>query len=81
METKISTVERLLRKLGLPREPYRPDHCLFTDLVGSPPRAGAHSCPRSCAGAKLIERVVMANASLVEVDTSIFRKAFSGSLR
>ena len=29
----------------------------------------------------LIERVVIANASLVEVDTSIFRKAFSGSLR
>jgi hypothetical protein len=29
----------------------------------------------------LIEPVVMANASLVEVDTSIFRKAFSGLLR
>jgi hypothetical protein len=29
----------------------------------------------------LIERVVMANASLVEVDTSIFRKAFPDSLQ
>jgi hypothetical protein len=29
----------------------------------------------------LVEPVVMANASLVEVDTSNFRKAFSGSLR